>query len=89
MYSFIFTNKFKKDFELLKKRNFEMKFIETVLKHLQEKGTVPAVYKPHKLYGNYNDCFECHIKPDWLLIWTYNSQTEVSLIRTGTHSDLF
>jgi mRNA interferase YafQ len=57
---------------------------------LAESGTLPPKFKPHKLSGNYNNCWECHIKPDWLLIWQQND-TELILLfmNTGTHSDLF
>ncbi len=67
-----------------------MSLLFKVYEHLAAKGTVPATYKPHKLSGSYNDCFECHIKPDWLLIWKIDHRSdEVLLVRTGTHSDLF
>jgi mRNA interferase YafQ len=89
MYSFIFTNRFKKDFELVKKRNYDLTLLEKIFTSLMETGTVPSLNKPHKLQGKYTDCFECHIKADWLLIWTINSNNEIILIRTGSHSDLF
>lgn len=89
MFSFSYTGRFKKDMELIKKRNYNLSLIKTVFEYLAAKGTVPASYKPHKLSGKYTDCIECHIKPDWLLIWRFNSSTEISLVRTGTHSDLF
>ncbi|NTW33991.1 MAG: type II toxin-antitoxin system YafQ family toxin [Bacteroidetes bacterium] len=90
MYSFIFTNQFKKDFELLKKRNYDTMLLNKVFLHLQEIGTVPESYKPHKLQGKFSKCLECHIKPDWLLIWkTDKRNSEIILVRTGTHSDLF
>ncbi|MGC4129045.1 MAG: type II toxin-antitoxin system YafQ family toxin [Bergeyella sp.] len=57
---------------------------------MQETGTLPAKYKPHKLSGNYAGCWECHIKPDWLLIWKQNDNELILLLMdTGTHSDLF
>ncbi|UOE42489.1 type II toxin-antitoxin system YafQ family toxin [Chryseobacterium suipulveris] len=55
-----------------------------------ESGTLPKKYKPHKLSRNYANCWECHIKPDWLLIWQHNDQELILLfLNTGTHSDLF
>jgi len=53
-------------------------------------GKLPPKYKPHILSGNYSGHWECHIKPDWLLIWLQddNSKT-ITFVRTGTHSDLF
>lgn len=57
---------------------------------LQESGQLPVNYKPHKLSGNYKECWECHIKPDWLLIWKQNDkELTLLLLDTGTHSDLF
>jgi mRNA interferase YafQ len=51
---------------------------------------LPAMYKPHVLSGDYSKHWECHIKPDWLLIWKQDEENkEIYLIRTGTHSDLF
>jgi mRNA interferase YafQ len=53
-------------------------------------GTLPKKFLPHKLSGQYKDNWECHIKPDWLLIWNIDDQAnEIWLVRTGTHSDLF
>jgi mRNA interferase YafQ len=85
-----FTGKFKKDFKTCKKRNYDISLIETVLLTLREKGELSLKYKPHKLSGNYEDCWECHIKPDWLLIWRQDETNRViCLERTGTHYDLF
>jgi mRNA interferase YafQ len=49
---------------------------------------LPARCRPHKLVGNYAGCWECHIDPDWLLIYQYENTT-LKLLRTGTHADLF
>ena len=57
---------------------------------IANKSPLPAKYKAHKLSGDYKDCWECHINPDWLLIWQIDEVNNVLiLIRTGTHSDLF
>jgi mRNA interferase YafQ len=53
-----------------------------------ENGCLPSEYLPHPLTGTNNDDWECHIKPDWLMIW-YVSGNEIHFVRTGTHSDLF
>lgn len=45
-------------------------------------------HRPHKLGGEYSGRWECHIEPDWLLIW-YSTETEIVFVRTGTHADLF
>lgn len=90
MYEIILTTRFKKDFKLIKKRQYKIEKIELLFSFLQDIGTVPPEYKPHKLIGNYVDNLECHIESDWLLIWiTDESDKTVTLVRTGTHSDLF
>ncbi len=64
--------------------------LKRVLDILIDTGTVPTLYRPHKLSGNHEGEWECHIGPDWLLIWEQND-TELTLLMlsTGTHSDLF
>ena len=67
-----------------------MNLINTIFLELERSGTVPAKNKPHKLTGNYNGFKECHIQPDWLLIWFQNDADNIiELTRTGTHADLF
>lgn len=57
---------------------------------LEQDGKLPNKYKPHKLSGNFSECWECHIKPDWLLIWQqFDDELILLLLNTGTHSDLF
>lgn len=90
MYQLEQTGRFKKDIKLAKKRGLEMSLLDEVVTRLLEKGSLPQKYKPHKLTGNYKDFWECHIQPDWLLIWEQNDTIKlVTLTRTGTHSDLF
>lgn len=61
-----------------------------VVKQLSEGAKLPAINKDHALIGKYKGCRECHISPDWLLIYKIGKQIEVLyLIDTGTHSDLF
>lgn len=89
-YEIEYTGKIKKDIKLALKRNFDITLFKEVVKLLEKDGKLPGKYKPHVLSGNYNDCWECHIKPDWLLIWTKNETIKlITLYRTGTHSDLF
>lgn len=85
------AGRFKKDLKLLKKRsekNFYL--LGDFIEYLQIVGFVgiDKKYKPHQLKGEYNDCNECHVLPDLLLIWR-ESQSTIELIRTGTHSDIF
>jgi mRNA interferase YafQ len=64
--------------------------LKEVIDILSKKGELPKKYRAHKLSGNYKNCWECHIKPDWLLIWQQNDSEFVLLfMETGTHSDLF
>ncbi len=83
------TGAFKRDYKLCKKRNYDLSLIDEVLQILSNKGELPAKYKPHTLSGNYSNHWECHIKGDWLLIWFFEDEHNITLTRTGTHSDLF
>lgn len=83
-------NSFKKDIKRCKKRGYNFELLKKVLDKLAREGELPAKYKSHKLSGNYQGRWECHIKPDWLLIWKQDDDNkEIILERTGTHSDLF
>ena len=90
MYKIYTTNRFEKDLKLCKKRNYNLNLLKGVIDLLQKDGKLPEKYKSHKLSGNYADCWECHIKSDWLLVWKQNDE-ELTLLftNTGTHSDLF
>jgi len=90
MYNLSFGSKFKRDFKAIKKRGYPIDQIVDVFNLLEKKGKLPDKYFSHKLSGNYVNCWECHIRPDWLLIWERDETLkEIRLIRTGTHSDLF
>lgn len=90
MYSLNTTKQFEKDYKLCKKRGYKMELLNSIFLLLEEKGTLPVKFKPHKLTGNYEGFLECHVQPDWLLIWFQNDiTTTITLTRTGTHSDLF
>lgn len=90
MYEIVHYNSFNKDIKRCKKRNLDFDALKKVVDELSEKGKLPPIYKPHKLSGNYNRSWECHIKPDWLLIWRQDDKNKtIYLDRTGTHSDLF
>lgn len=89
-YDLVFSGQFKKDAKLCKKRNYDITLLEEVLIRLRKDGELPIVYRPHILSGNYSGYWECHIKPDWLLIWKHDDVNEIIYLeRTGTHSDLF
>lgn len=81
---------FKKDFKRIVKRGYNIRLLEEVIEILSNGETLPEKYKDHNLIGNYSDCRECHITPDWLLIYKVNGEELILyLTRTGTHSDLF
>ncbi len=89
-YEVKFTSKFKKDFKLLKKRNLELDKLYKVIDTLSAGLPLPEEYHDHPLIGNYKGARECHIRPDWLLIYgIYENILVLELIRTGSHSDLF
>lgn len=90
MYTIQYSNRFKKDLKRAIKRGYDISLLVEVIELLQEKGKLPAQYKPHKLSGKYAELNECHIKPDWLLIWDQNDKELILLfLATGTHADLF
>jgi mRNA interferase YafQ len=84
------TKTFDKDMERCIKRGYPMDDLRTAMKLLERDGSLPAEYRPHKLKGDRKNQWECHIKPDWLLIWEQHDQDLILvMINTGTHSDLF
>ncbi|MDE7375350.1 MAG: type II toxin-antitoxin system YafQ family toxin [Muribaculaceae bacterium] len=89
-YSIDTTRRFDKSLKRCIKRGLDLsKFKECVL-ILSTEGKLPIQYRPHKLSGQFKGAWECHIEPDWLLVWEQND-TELTLlmIETGTHSDIF
>lgn len=82
------TSKFKQDIKTAKKRGYDLSLLTEVLDILAAGEQLPPKYKDHNLIGNYKGCRECHIQPDWLLIYEV-SENVLYLARTGTHSDLF
>ena len=90
MYKITTTRRFEKDVLLCKKRGLDLMLLKEAMSILAKDGKLPAKYKSHKLTGDYVGCWECHIKPDWLLVWQQNDKELILLfINTGTHSDLF
>ena len=84
------TSQFRKDYKLAKKRGYNLSLLEEVLDTLLEGKTLDAKYHDHALTGNYFGFRECHILPDWLLIYAIDNGTLIlTASRTGTHSDLF
>ena len=84
------TSRFQKDFTRAQKRGYNMSLLAEVIRILSEGKSLPEKYKDHALSGNYEGCQECHITPDWLLVYErHNQELILILTRTGTHSDLF
>jgi mRNA interferase YafQ len=79
---------FRADLKRQKRRGSNLEELIAAVELLAETGTLPEGYRSHKLSGEWKGVWECHIEPDWLLIYDV-TPTEVLLIRTGTHSDLF
>ena len=81
---------FKKDFKRIKKRGYDISRLEKIVELLANEVPQPEQFKDHNLSGNYNGFRECHIAPDWLLIYQVNNNELVLVLsRTGSHSDLF
>ena len=84
------TSLFKKDLKIVKKRGYDISLLETVIEMLANDEVLDVKYLDHPLSGQYGGCRECHITPDWLLIYKKSDNTLfLYLTRTGTHSDLF
>lgn len=89
-YKVIYSPAFRHDFERCRKRGLKIELINAVIDHLVAYGVAPAETGPHPLKGHYKGCMECHIKPDWLLIWRKEKDVlQIVMIATGTHSELF
>ena len=82
------SGRFKKDLKLCKKRGYDLQLLETAIDILRIPDQLPIQNKDHFLKGDYSGRRECHIAPDWLLIYEIY-EDELYLERTGTHSDLF
>lgn len=81
---------FKKDFKRIKKRGYDISRLEKIVELLANEVPLSEQFKDHNLSGNYNGFRECHIAPDWLLIYQVNNNELVLVLsRTGSHSDLF
>ena len=89
-YNVIYSPIFKKEFKLMQKRGYNTNLLKEVVTKLANGEELPERNRDHALTGNYKGCRECHIKPDWLLIYQIvDEELILYLTRTGTHSDLF
>ena len=81
---------FKRDYKRIKKRGYDIRLLERTIALLAEGQPLPKEYRDHPLSGDYIGCRECHIAPDWLLVYEVEERELILyLTRTGTHSDLF
>ena len=81
---------FKKDYKRIKKRGYDISRLEKIVELLANEVPLPEQFIDHNLSGNYNGFRECHIAPDWLLIYQVNNNELVLVLsRTGSHSELF
>ncbi|MBQ9630963.1 MAG: type II toxin-antitoxin system YafQ family toxin [Treponema sp.] len=90
MYTIKPTSQFKKDLKLAQKRGYNIQAITDIIKKLAAGESLPEKNRDHALTGNFKGCRECHIAPDWLLIYEIaENELILYLTRTGSHSDLF
>ena len=85
-----YSSKFKKDLKLIEKRSMDMNKILAVMLDLVNEIPLQPMHKEHQLHGEYKGFIECHIEPDWLLVYKIDkAASEIYFTRTGTHSDIF
>ena len=88
MLNVVFKSRFKKDLKRLKSSNRDEDELLAVIDVLANEQPLEEKFRDHSLVGNYAGCHECHIRPDWLLIYQ-TTETDLLLMRTGSHSELF
>ena len=84
----VYSTRFKKEYKASMKRGLDIARLDDIMVKLLQETALPPANRDHALQGNYAGCRECHIAPDWLLIYRYDGN-DVVFVRTGTHSDLF
>ncbi len=90
MIDIIASPRFRKDLKIITKRGYDISLLDEVVTKLANGETLPMKNRDHSLVGKYIGCRECHIQPDWLLVYKIdNNLLTLYLTRTGTHSDLF
>lgn len=86
----VWTSQFKKDYKAAMKSHLDMDLLDDVIRSLANQEELDPKYKGHSLSGNWKSFMECHIRPDWLLIYKIaNDKLILTLARTGSHSNLF
>ena len=90
MLKIVLSNRFRKDLKLAQKRGLNLELLRTVVNTLADGEKLGAQYRDHDLTGDYAGFRECHVQPDWLLVYRIEKEElELFLFRTGTHPDLF
>lgn len=90
MLELVLTAQFKKDLKRIRKRGVDLALLDKVLDYLQREESLPMKFRDHALTGDYTGFRECHIQPDWLLIYAIDKgQLILTASRTGSHSNLF
>jgi mRNA interferase YafQ len=82
------TARFEKDFRRVRKRGKDLDKLEHIVDLLQAQQPLPVACRPHRLHGSWAGHWDCHIEPDWLLLYRI-TETALILVRTGSHADLF
>jgi mRNA interferase YafQ len=88
----VYATQFKKDYKRCQKRGYDMQKLIVVMSDLENETPLSPQLKEHSLQGEYTGCLECHLEPDWLLIYQIDDESEIKEVyfaRTGTHSDVF
>jgi mRNA interferase YafQ len=83
-----YTKQFKRDYKLSAKRGLDLSLLDTLLDSLSKEKPLPEKYRDHALYGEYIGCRECHLQPNWLLVYRVVGQA-ILFVRNGTHADIF
>ena len=83
------SSQYKRDYKRFRHQPKKLIALGKVIDMLANEQPIPAEYFPHKLYGNYNGCMECHIEGDFLLIWVDEVNNIIELVRLGSHAELF
>ena len=90
MLEIVMSNRFKKDLKLASKRGYNLDLLDEVVEKLANQQKLEERYRDHDLSGKYAGFRECHIQPDWLLVYRIDGDAVLLFLsRTGTHSDLF
>ena len=90
MYTVKFTSSFKKSYRLMKKRGLDISLLDDVIDKLRRGIQLEEKYHDHELTGNFKGFRECHVKPDWLLVYLIeNDILTLTLVETGSHADIF